>query len=262
MHRSSGRGGHGTGRTGTGAGVAGGADTTDPAAPFLIDLTGLDPSTDPPTRDPAHPAYPLTGDRTAGRAAATDDGVGHLHRRPRRPSSGWRASANNHLMSGQRIAERTSALVRGPSTRPTSCVPLLVPHGISRVNRMRVVRRRIREIRSARPEAVLLIVVPEGRGGRCVGVRIAAVVRHPYEDRARQHACVNGRTIIAALGSAVVGLHKPTLRADLRFAIAADKVPESVRPAFVTYCGPHPLWPRPRRWTDGWRSADGRGLPR
>ncbi|MBV9785676.1 MAG: esterase family protein [Acidisphaera sp.] len=35
-----------------------GANTTNPSAPFFIDLTGLDLSTAPPTRNPANPNYP------------------------------------------------------------------------------------------------------------------------------------------------------------------------------------------------------------
>src|SRR5215467_6311584 len=35
-----------------------GANTTDKAAPFLIDTTGLDFKTAPPTRDPSNPNYP------------------------------------------------------------------------------------------------------------------------------------------------------------------------------------------------------------
>ena len=35
-----------------------GANTTDPAAPFFIDLGGLDFGTSPPTRDPRNPKYP------------------------------------------------------------------------------------------------------------------------------------------------------------------------------------------------------------
>src|SRR5215831_52301 len=35
-----------------------GANTTDKAAPFFIDTTGLDFKTAPPTRDPSNPNYP------------------------------------------------------------------------------------------------------------------------------------------------------------------------------------------------------------
>src|SRR5260370_41298757 len=35
-----------------------GANTSDNAAPFFIDTTGLDFSTNPPTRDPKNPNYP------------------------------------------------------------------------------------------------------------------------------------------------------------------------------------------------------------
>ena len=34
------------------------ANTTDKAAPFFIDTTGLDFKTAPPTRDPSNPNYP------------------------------------------------------------------------------------------------------------------------------------------------------------------------------------------------------------
>jgi hypothetical protein len=39
-------------------GLQPGANTVDPAAPFYIDLGGLDFSTSPPTRDPRNPRYP------------------------------------------------------------------------------------------------------------------------------------------------------------------------------------------------------------
>ena len=35
-----------------------GANTTDKAAPFFIDTTGLDFKSAPPTRDPSNPSYP------------------------------------------------------------------------------------------------------------------------------------------------------------------------------------------------------------
>jgi hypothetical protein len=35
-----------------------GANTSDRAAPFFVDTTGLDFKTQPPTRDPNHPNYP------------------------------------------------------------------------------------------------------------------------------------------------------------------------------------------------------------
>ncbi|MBN9509234.1 MAG: esterase family protein [Alphaproteobacteria bacterium] len=41
-----------------GASVPAGANTTDRAAPFFIDTTGLDLRTSPPTRDPSNPDYP------------------------------------------------------------------------------------------------------------------------------------------------------------------------------------------------------------
>src|SRR6266480_3469020 len=47
--------------------VPAGANTSDHAAPFFIDTTGLDFSTKPPTRDPANPNYP--------RATALPDGT-------------------------------------------------------------------------------------------------------------------------------------------------------------------------------------------
>src|ERR1700733_12069482 len=40
------------------AAVLPGANTTDPAAPFYIDISGVDFSTQPPTRDPLNPKYP------------------------------------------------------------------------------------------------------------------------------------------------------------------------------------------------------------
>ena len=49
------------------ASVPPGANTTNPRAPFLIDTTGLDLKTTPPTRDPASPTYP--------RATALPDGA-------------------------------------------------------------------------------------------------------------------------------------------------------------------------------------------
>src|SRR4051794_23718037 len=39
-------------------GLPAGANTTNPNAPFFIDLTGLDFSTTPPTRNPVTPNYP------------------------------------------------------------------------------------------------------------------------------------------------------------------------------------------------------------
>jgi hypothetical protein len=38
--------------------VPAGANTSDKAAPFFIDTTGLDFKTAPPTRDPSNPNYP------------------------------------------------------------------------------------------------------------------------------------------------------------------------------------------------------------
>ena len=35
-----------------------GANTSDKAAPFFIDTTGMDFATKPPTRDPSNPGYP------------------------------------------------------------------------------------------------------------------------------------------------------------------------------------------------------------
>ena len=39
-------------------GLPPGANTTNPNAPFFIDLTGLSFATTPPTRDPTNPRYP------------------------------------------------------------------------------------------------------------------------------------------------------------------------------------------------------------
>ncbi|HEY2875147.1 MAG TPA: esterase family protein, partial [Reyranella sp.] len=39
-------------------GLPAGANSTDKAAPFFIDTTGLDFKTAPPTRDPHNPSYP------------------------------------------------------------------------------------------------------------------------------------------------------------------------------------------------------------
>src|SRR5215831_14912106 len=43
-----------------------GANTTDKAAPFFIDTTGLDFKTQPPTRDPSNPNYPRATELTDG----------------------------------------------------------------------------------------------------------------------------------------------------------------------------------------------------
>ena len=40
------------------AGIPPGANTTDPSAPFYVDISGLDLKTLPPTRDPKNPNYP------------------------------------------------------------------------------------------------------------------------------------------------------------------------------------------------------------
>src|SRR3954463_7665570 len=48
------------------AGIPKGANTTDKAAPFYIDTTGLDFATAPPTRSPATPGYPKMTDLADG----------------------------------------------------------------------------------------------------------------------------------------------------------------------------------------------------
>jgi hypothetical protein len=75
-------------------GLPAGANTTDPSAPFYIDLSGLDFTTTPPTRNPANPKYPSAvelpdGTLPAGRA-------GQLHHRP-----------HSQAGSGNSGAERT-----------------------------------------------------------------------------------------------------------------------------------------------------------
>jgi hypothetical protein len=47
-----------------------GANTSDKAAPFFIDTTGLDFKTAPPTRDPSNPNYPRATELPDGGAAA------------------------------------------------------------------------------------------------------------------------------------------------------------------------------------------------
>ena len=60
-----------------------GANTTDPAKPFYIDLTGLDLKTTPPTRDPHNPNYPKATELPAGQLpSATQNGnfiIGPVH---------------------------------------------------------------------------------------------------------------------------------------------------------------------------------------
>jgi Putative esterase len=51
-------------------GVPPGANTTDKAAPFFIDTTGLDFKTQPPTRDPANPNYPRATELSDGKLPA------------------------------------------------------------------------------------------------------------------------------------------------------------------------------------------------
>ena len=48
-----------------------GANTTDPSAPFFIDTTGLDLSTQPPTRDPFNPNYPPATQLPDGQVPST-----------------------------------------------------------------------------------------------------------------------------------------------------------------------------------------------
>src|ERR1700760_639954 len=48
------------------AAMPAGANSTDKAAPFFIDTTGLDFKTAPPTRDPHNPNYPKMTELTDG----------------------------------------------------------------------------------------------------------------------------------------------------------------------------------------------------
>ena len=48
------------------AGMPAGANSTDKAAPFFIDTTGLDFSTAPPTRNPSNPNYPKATELSDG----------------------------------------------------------------------------------------------------------------------------------------------------------------------------------------------------
>src|ERR1700730_16926000 len=49
-----------------------GANTTNPSAPFYIDLTGLNFSTNPPTRDPLNPNYPKATELADGQLPPVD----------------------------------------------------------------------------------------------------------------------------------------------------------------------------------------------
>ena len=80
-----------------------GANTTDKAAPFFIDTTGLDFKTAPPTRDPTQPE--LSARHRAGRRhAAAGRRRGQLHHRPdpcaraRDRRQGRRAEGHDHLV--------------------------------------------------------------------------------------------------------------------------------------------------------------------
>jgi hypothetical protein len=54
------------------AALSSGANTTDPAAPFYIDTSGLDLQTSPPTRDPLNPLYPRATELPDGAVPAID----------------------------------------------------------------------------------------------------------------------------------------------------------------------------------------------
>jgi len=60
-----------------------GANTSDKAAPFFIDTTGLDFRTTPPTRDPSNPNYPRAAELPASALAAQASQATH-HRLPQR----------------------------------------------------------------------------------------------------------------------------------------------------------------------------------
>ena len=88
-----------------------GANTSDKAAPFFIDTTGLDFKTAPPTRDPSQPELSAR-DRASRRHAAAGRRRGQLHHRPdacaraRDRRQGRRAARHDyvvhHLVEGQR----------------------------------------------------------------------------------------------------------------------------------------------------------------
>src|SRR5580700_3188631 len=52
--------------------VPAGANTSDKAAPFFLDTTGLDFKTAPPTRDPSNPNYPRATELPDGMLPAAD----------------------------------------------------------------------------------------------------------------------------------------------------------------------------------------------
>ena len=54
------------------AGLLSGANTTDPAAHFYIDTSGLDFRTSPPTRDPLNPQYPRATELPDGEVPPID----------------------------------------------------------------------------------------------------------------------------------------------------------------------------------------------
>ena len=61
-----------------------GANTTDPAAPFHVDTTGLDLRTSPPTRDPRNPLYPAATELADG-ALPPASGTGNFILGPSHP---------------------------------------------------------------------------------------------------------------------------------------------------------------------------------
>ncbi len=74
-----------------------GANTTDPAAPFYIDISGIDFSTQPPTRDPLNPKYPP--------ATELPDGAGALDRAQRQLYHWTHAQAGGRDAGGSRGAQ-------------------------------------------------------------------------------------------------------------------------------------------------------------
>ena len=59
-------------------GVPPGSNTTDPSAPFFIDLSGLDLTTSPPTRNPLNPEYPPATALPDGQVPPTTKGGNYI----------------------------------------------------------------------------------------------------------------------------------------------------------------------------------------
>ncbi len=59
-------------------GVPPGSNTTNPAAPFYINLSGLDLSTSPPTRNPRNPEYPSAMELPDGQVPASNQGGNYI----------------------------------------------------------------------------------------------------------------------------------------------------------------------------------------